>query len=226
MKKGFKKLLVLLVILGVIFGSYFYFLRTGKNVDVNWSAKDYASYKEKVKANGETPGKFNLTTIAKGDFQSSGQKQVNLSFTSSEISSALSMENDLTGPVKNIKIKFLPNNEVEATAILTSKIEVYMKNSKVASKYASFAKGIPGTPVYIKAKLTGNTSNTISGNIESLSVGKINLSSTAKKIAQGEIVSFVNSILKNYKGLSIENLSFEQDKLNFKGKVPTVLKAN
>lgn len=217
--------IVIIVILGLIGGGGFFLIKTTKDIGVKWTEKDYESYRQKVNANSEAPGQFNLITVADGRFTSSGQINVERKFTSAEISSVLSKENGKYGPIKDVKVNFLGNNEGEATFVLTEGIFKFVRiTEESVAKYPFLKNGLVNIPVYIKARVDKATPTSISADLQNISIGRIGLPSTLIEKVESEAVQVVNKMIKNYKTLSIEQLNFNKGEMYFKGNIPSELK--
>lgn len=222
-----KAVLGIIIVVGLVFAVLYFMLKSPKDIGVNWTEADYASYKQKVNFGPRKPGNFNLETLAAGNFSTSGKKDVNLSFTSEEISSALSNENNEFGPIKEIKVRFLTNNEGEATFKLTDKIDQYVvRNIETLNKYPFLKNSLKDQSVYLKVKVEKSSAKSISADIEKISLGKIGLPEDVVNIVEAKAVPVINNILQNYNGLAIENLEISDGKMNYKGTVPTVFNTN
>ena len=219
-------LLVLIIIIAILLGGAYFLVKSPQNIDVAWTENDYKSYQQKVSAGNEQPGNFDLASIAEGKFTSSGKKTLDVAYTSEEISSVLSKENDIKGPIRDIKVKFLSDNEGEATFILTKDIDQYItRTSETLLRYPFIKNSLEGTPVYLKTKIDKASDNSITADIQTLSLGKISLPENVISKVESSAIPAINRMLQNYNGLSIQELKIVDGKMHFKGTIPSEITA-
>ncbi|MDD2376928.1 MAG: hypothetical protein PHD15_05955 [Clostridia bacterium] len=219
---------VIVVLLIICFAVLMYFFRTTKNIDVSWNEEDYNSCITKSGVTIENMDSLNLIELINGDFTSTGSNNINNSFTNEEISAMLSKTNNTIGPIEDIKVKFLGNNEAEASFKFKENVYRYFEsneslNAKINS-YGNLKNIVIGTPVYIKVKLDSAKDKQISGNIQNVYLGNIQMPEDIVKESETVLVDMLNTIISNYNGFNIEEMNFESDKLNFKGQLPEVVK--
>jgi hypothetical protein len=220
LKKGrLRKLMIFLVVVAVLVGIGYYLLKTTKNINVNWTQKDYASCVQKSKVNIANEQQLNLIELAKGNFKATGKNTVEGTFSNEEISAMLSSTNNDFGPIKDVKVKFLGNNEAEATFTVTDKIWDYASSAGI--KNIDIAKGkVKNLPVYVKLKVNKASNKSVAVEIEKVAVGRLSLPNNIEKQVEKPLVSMVNDIIQKYEGFSMEQLRFDSNGLYFKGTLP------
>jgi len=223
--KKFIKFLIFDLIIVLI--SFIYFLRMTKTVDVEWTPDDYESGITKTKVEVSDINYLNIENILNDNLLYYGENRVQNSFSNKEVSAILSSANDTTGPISNIKVKFLANNEVEANFILKKSTVDFLKQTAEkdpnAGKYVAVLDVVVDTPMYIKGKLNSYDDYTIDATIESIYLGNIQLGEDTLEKVQTSIVPFINLMILKYKGLSIEQLNIKQDMLEFIGTLPSII---
>ena len=220
MKKGcLTKLITFAVIIALLGGGGYLLLKTTKNLNVKWGKKDYDSCVQKSKVKLEAVQKLNIIQLAEGNFKSSGKNNVEATYTNEEISALLSTTNNELGPIKDVKVKFLGNNEAEATFTVTDRIWDYA--SKANIKNIDLVKGkVNNLPVYLKAKVNKASNKTVAVEIEKISVGRLALPSGIEKEVEKAVVPVINDIMQKYDSFSMEQLNFDNNGLHFKGTLP------
>jgi hypothetical protein len=100
-----------------------------------------------------------------------------------------------------------------------------LQNPKIERFYSllnqisRFVKSNPSFYIKVKAKIEKNKITLLQ--IDSVYLGKLNLTSTVNKYIN-EIKSFIEEILDNTPGLYVTSLVFEDMKLKFTGTLPAV----
>ena len=226
-----KFLIILLVVVLLIAGSVYYFLFTTKSVDVTWTEKDYQSYLQKVSAlDTENESTSNATKNDSTATQSGTEKKsgatvkksskpfpLDTSFTNAEISAMLSKECERTnGPIKNVNVRFLPNNELEASFVTSENIKQYIPKDQL-EKFKIAENIIANRPVYVKMQIEKTSAKTISLNLENANVGRIGVPNSALKSAESAIVSAANTQLQKLTNFSMDQLNFNDNSAYFKG---------
>lgn len=210
-----KILIVLLSIIAIAAGAAYFALNTTKTVDVTWTEKDYQSYLQKV-------GAATAGSKAAGP---SRPYPVNTSFTSAEISAMLSKENEKTnGPIKDVKVRFLPNNEMEASFVTTEKMKKYIPKSEL-EKYKVAENMIANRPVYTKMKISKASPKSIGLNIQDAAVGRVAVPADALKKAEGAIQSMVNSRLQKLSNFNVDDIKISDNNAYFKGNLQSAPKS-
>ena len=229
MKKFLIGLFIVILVIAVIgFGLFMYFFRMSKTIDVSWTEADYNSGIDKSKVALTDIDKLNLLELTKGNFISEGTNLIDSNWSNSEISAILSKTNNTIGPIEDVKVRFLANDEVETTFKLKANVYEYFATNPTLNdtinQYANLKSIVIGTPIYLKAKLNSASGKTVAGNIQEISLGNVSMPEPVVSEAQKVVVPMINTIISNYNGFSIDKLSFEKDKLNFKGSLPAVVK--
>lgn len=214
--------IIIIVLIGLVFGAFYYFFKVpAKNIDVSWTEQDYASGIDKSKVKLENIDDLNLLKLISGDFVSEGSNPVSSSWSNEEISAILSKTNNTLGPIEDIKVRFLDNNEVETTFKLKANVYEYFSSNKTLNdtinSYGNLKDIVIGSPIYVKAKLDSASGKTVDGSIQEITLGNLSMPANVVSEAQTVVVPMINTIISNYEGFSVNKLSFEKDKLNFDG---------
>lgn len=244
MKKLFVALLVIVLIAGGLYGAASIILGNGKGVDISFKDSDYTAALTKSKVNIANIEDINLMNIGNKAYTTKGTVKIEDSFTNAEMSALIDKANQNGGPIKNFRVKFLGNNQGEISFKLTSTAVDFIKNNNLIKNTAvivsfiappqySFAaitvtdfvvkylSGIVNNkPIYAKGKLERTSANSLSLNIESISVGQVTLSADIVKRVQSATEDFVNTIISKENGFSIDELRIEDGKLYYKGTLP------
>ncbi|MEK6954769.1 MAG: hypothetical protein AABX01_07185 [Candidatus Micrarchaeota archaeon] len=164
------------------------------NLGIKYTDADYQSAIAKVPGHVAKTTEFACFTC---NYKSSGNVPVNNSFTDEELTALANHLNSKKGPLKNIQIRLNGDGSIEMSA--------------------RGSDGLISTPVYVKAKIASTSIRWVNINLESANAGKIGVSSeNAQKAAEGVL----NELFKSNTGLSIESLTIEDGKINFKGTLP------
>ena len=220
LRKGrLRKLMIFLVVVAGLVGVAYYLLKTTKNIDVNWNQVDYVSCVQKSKVNIENEKQLNLIQLANGNFKATGKNSIEGTFSNEEISAILSTTNNEFGPIKDVRVRFLGNNEAEATFTITNKIWDYASSAGIDN--IDIAKGkVKNLPVYVKLSVNKASNKSVAVNIEKVSVGRLSLPNNIEKQVEKPLVSMVNNIMQKYDGFSMDKIRFDKDGLYFKGTLP------
>lgn len=236
-----KKLLVFLVIVLAIIAGAYYFISTSKDLGVAWNEQDYQSYLTKMGITGDagqTAGSKDSTSTGTQKDDGSGNKSktdgsagttkaskpyhIDTSFTNSEISAMVSREVEATnGPVKDVRVKFLPGNQLEATFVTTDKLISLIPQNEL-TKYKIAENLVANRPVYVKMQVEKASDKTIRLNLEDAKVGRIGVPQGTLTTVQNAIESAVNTQLSQLSNFSIDQLSFDDNAANFKGNLQSV----
>lgn len=218
-------MLVILIILAALCGGAYAAVKTTKDIGVKWTENDYQSYTQKVKRQNPMTGEFNLANLAKGSLECKGTKTLDVQLTDAEISSVLSKENGTFGPLKDVKVRFIGNNEAEATFKLSQDFSGIVDLTRYGiANNDLFKAAINGTPIYLKARVDKVSSKSISADIQNVSIGRIPLSGDLVQKIENEAVPMVNRIFEKYQNISIDELGFDPGSLRFRGTVPEEVK--
>jgi hypothetical protein len=246
MKKVLLGVLLFIIIAGV---GIYVTLNTSTKVDVTYNTTDFNSALKKTSIVIDDIKEINLITLAQKDFVVSGTNTVDISFSNEEMSALIDMANQSGGPISDFKVAFLGNNEGELSFKITDQFLNFIKEenmiyvptstfSAISNSYlfASTSNSITDTvvnfitniaankPVYAKGTLTKTSEHSITVHISSLKVGQIPLSNDVISKVESEVVKFVNALLSESNGFSIEELRIENGAIYYKGTLPSEIK--
>lgn len=243
-----KVLLIILFLIVIVAGGAYVMISTGEKVDVVWTENDFETALDKTQIQVETVEEINLLTLAKGDFTVSGTNAVDVSFTNSEMSALIDKANANGGPIKDFRVAFNGNNEGEISFKLTDAIIDFLEEENILSQsdfglitnymgspvasvgsvtdtIVNFISGIAANkPVYASGTLVKDSNNSVTLNISSLKVGQVVMSQSVIDRVESETLRFVNGLLSEVNGISIEELRVENGELYYKGTLPAEIK--
>lgn len=245
MKKFLIGFVIFLLVVAV--GSYV-FLNMGKKVDVTWTEADYESAIEKSEVMVNDIEELNLLTLFSGNFSTNGQNAVDVRFTNAEMSALIDKANANAGPISNFKVAFNGNGEGEISFKLNDRFIDFLKDQNIVSAQGHFANhnyvlspiaaasGLGDTivnvitavavnkPVYASGSLVKRSNNSVDLNITSLKVGQLSMNQSVIDRVEMETLRFVNTLLSEVNGISIEELRVENGQLYYKGTLPAEIK--
>lgn len=244
MKKGcLTSLFTIVIIVGLVAGGALYLLGSPKNVDVKWTDKDFDSGLKKAKLSIQNMEAINALNLIKGDFKTKGSNKVNAIITSKEMSALVTKANQNSGPITDVKIRFLNNNELEHTYRISESAIEFIKNKIILNRMAVFrpygsalainsssslsdfligyiTNAANNKPVYSKGVLQRTSPNSIHIKIQTIKVGQVPLPEDIVKQVEMYTESIVNNIISKENGFSIEELRIENGQLYYKGTLP------
>lgn len=186
--------------------------------------------------------------MQKNNFTTAGTNNVETSFTNAEMSALIDKANANGGPISDFRVSFNGDNEGEISFKLTDAFLGFIEDQNIISlpsnshAFNTFispvasASGIKDTivnfittvavnkPVYASGSLVKTSNHSVSLNITSLKVGQIAMSSEVIDKVEYETLRFVNSLLAEVNGISIEELRVENGELYYKGTLPAEIK--
>jgi len=124
-------------------------------------------------------------------------------------------------PVKDVRIKFLAGNKLEASFVTTEKMKKLIPQREL-EKYKIAENLIANRPVYVRMQIDKASSNTIDLNLEGAKVGQVGIPTTALEAAENAIESAVNSQFGKLSNFSIDQLNFDENNASFKGNLQSV----
>ena len=136
-----------------------------------------------------------------------GQKQVSATFSQEEISALVDFNNADLFPVKDMQIKISKDGTLESSA----KISVNNYNGYTLNN-----------AVYAKGKIEVASPKTLKLEPEAVMIGRIPTPVTDTML--GAVEKEVNAKLASIPGLTIQSVSFDHGKINFKGTIPASAK--
>lgn len=164
------------------------------------------------------------STSVEASIQLSGQKEVNYSLTSQELT-ALANRSWKYFPISQVQLKINSDGSVEGSGVVDiNKISAYSKavgfSVETAEKTIDDYK-IPRMVIPFYFKFTGNAKdNQVNLQPQALEVGRLGipggvLSENARKLSE-----FLSISISRSPGFSIKTLTFSDGKMNFEGTVP------
>lgn len=135
-------------------------------------------------------------------FRTEGQRHIEETFTDAEISAIQNYSNSAKGPFRDVQIRFLGDNQVEASGIVS--------DPRIK---------IPG-PVYVKGTLWNTGPRTFDISVQNLKVGDYKVPSAIVAKAKDEFIDYVNGILAGIDGLKVERVEINDGSVKFIGDIP------
>lgn len=243
MKKGTKILLVIVIILAICGGVTFWGytqLKSGLSIlggmkvadlGVVWSAEDALNFQEKIGTSATTMtveecSKTGATCVP-GTTSYSGTQTIDTTMTNAEGTALINEWIKLSpnAPFTSAQMRVNNDGTVDFSGLVDmNRVKNYARVSGVpqetidlVSKYV----GVLGTsfPINASGRLTIKN-NQVDANFNSVKVGFIQVPADILTSNKSTVDSFVEDRFKVVKGMSIEELSFENGKTTFKGTMP------
>jgi hypothetical protein len=192
-----------------------------RDLGVKYTDADYLSARSKT---GVELVALPEDTPLEQSIQMTGKKPVTTAFTDEELTALANRRKWKYYPVKDVQIKVNEDGTAEASArLLTGRLLNYGKATGVPEYYMTnvFDKVglIPNPPVYIKGKATV-VNGEITGKVEKLEIGRIEVPKTFVEENNGKLVEFLEGGIKRTPGLTVKSLDFNSGKMNFDGTLP------
>ena len=247
MKKGIKFLIVIAILILIPIAVVYFFLNTGKNLDVTWDESDFASGLEKSRVQISSIEDINMEALVRREFSTSGTVEVDAYFTNEEMSALVAAANDHRGPLKNFKVSFegegngavrFELSEQFTDFLLETQIleggnipfmqlgsERFLMGAVASSTLTDFVvdyitNAANNKPVYATGNLTRAGNQRIRADIDTLYVGRIPMNDYVIQRVEYEVERIANAIITQENGFHIEALRVEDGKLYFKGTLP------
>lgn len=135
-------------------------------------------------------------------FRTEGEQHIDLMFSSEEISAIQNYSNSTKGPFRDVQIKFLGDNQIEASGMVS--------DPRIK---------IPG-PVYVKGTLWNTGPRSFDVAISDLKVGDYVVPAPIVSQAKSEFIGYVNNILSGIDGLKVEKVEIKEGGVRFVGNIP------
>jgi hypothetical protein len=250
MKKLLTFLITIIVIIAIPIGVIKFMLLSGKKLDTNITDTDYKLALTKTKVKIADINDINIINLGEKKFTAKGKVKIDSTFTNNEFSSLMTKANETSGPISNIKVNFLGNGKLETSFKLSKSAIDYIKNNDAIKNlkipgFSTISAGLApaftpetaaislpdflvnfitslanNTSVYASGSLVRNNANKVTVRIDTLTIGKINMSSDVINRVEQGVTDFVNMLITSGNGFHIEELKIENGKLHYKGTLP------
>jgi hypothetical protein len=244
-----KKILGLIIILSLILGFSYFIFNTGKNVEAKWTENDFNSGIEKSKIIISDIEEINIENLVRGNFSTKGSNKIDDFFTDKELSALASKANDISGPIKDIKISLNENGSGEISFMLSENFIEFLRNENIllglnsnrevsasenqgnfnnnfekpsiTDKIISYVSNLVNKkPVYGTGKLFKDSDSLIKIKIDSLMVGRVSVPQEIINKVEFETVRILNLIISKENGFHVEELEIRDGGLYYKGTLP------
>jgi len=207
-----------LLALAVLFGM----LSSAKKVNLTYTDADLQSY---IQKGGIVFGAdhASLEDLFSGNYQSVGSKRLDVKVTSEEISAALNASIQANSVLTDIRVKFLDNNKIVASAVVSSNLSKVFEIAPETKQYETYINQIKGKSIYIEGTLVQGSTQPFEAHIDKAYVGSIPVPADVNPQTK-TLGTLVNDLIKDIPGLNIEEFSFDSTGLQFKGTIPTEIK--
>jgi hypothetical protein len=192
-----------------------------RDLGIKYTDADYKSARSKT---GVELVALPADTPIEQSIQMFGKKPVNTVFTDEELTALANNRKWKYYPVNDVQIKMNPDGTAEVSArLLTGRLLNYGKATGVPEYYMTNVLDkiglIPNPPVYIKGKATV-VNGQITGNVEKLEVGRIEMPKSLVDENNGKLIEFLEGGIQRTPGLTVDSLTFNDGKMNFDGTLP------
>jgi hypothetical protein len=229
-KKWLKRLIIFVIIVGIIIvvlGYLFPGLIWAKSLNVKYTKEDYASIMEKLDyIKDDVPIGVNIEEY---EYKYGKLKNVNIEFTSEELTAFFNEERPSYFPVKNVQILINENGTIEAVA--TANVD-YFLNNVMTGKYSRKeiskempALGILPNNVNLYLKVEGSiTNNKSTLGIDSVAVQGIPLGDNITKSneAINTVTEAIDKLMSDFNaktGSDFYKIYVENGRIKFQAKV-------
>ena len=246
MKAFFKFIVVLVVIALIVAGAGYAVLSFGRKANVDWEQQDLDSMMSKTGVKVSNVSDLTVENVSSGNFKVKGTRQVDTSLTSEEFSAMVASANDESGALKDFRINFLDDGELELSFKLPPNISEILEDWGVLDlltkndpgftllsitggsvisltdsliKYLSNL--VENKPIYARGTLEKTGYNQVSVSIEEIRVGFIPLNRSTVDTVEEKTELFVNTFITSQNGFRIEELRIENGKIYYKGTLPS-----
>lgn len=218
-KKKHTLLWIILLTPLLLVGIGFAMLSIPKQAKVDFTQTDLDSYLAKggIILN-ENSASFE--EIFAGKFQVVGKKEVEATVTSAEATAILNETLKEGSVFKNIRIKFVGENKVQASATITDDFSQIYTLVPEAQKYDDYLSTMKGKSVFIGATLSLGTDALFVAEIESLSVGSLPLPVDQANDYGTMLGTALNQKLSSIPNFEVESFKIDAEGLHFKGTIP------
>ena len=245
MKFILKFLAVLIILVVILGGAGYLLLNLGRSVNVDWTQDDLDSLVSKTGVDVSGIENLNVENIARNSYTTSGVDQVDTAISSEEFSAMVAAANDETGPLRDFKVNFMDDGELEMSFKLSPEIaelieeagifeEIELQSSGVSflnmtssgnlsltQKLVEYlSQAVNNKPIYAKGILERSGYNTVKVKIEEIKVGFVPLDRSTLDLIEEKTEYFVNNFLSSDNGFKLEELRIDDGKLYYKGTLP------
>ncbi|HYF90842.1 MAG TPA: hypothetical protein VD969_01210 [Symbiobacteriaceae bacterium] len=150
----------------------------------------------------------------------SGQMNVDREFTQEELSALLTYNHVSWWPLQNVQVK------VHADGVMEASLGAITKNISFENMPSSILQQLPKAlpdivPVYVRGRMDVVSPTKVALNIQRIELGRIPMPKGLLSAEnQRKATDYVNQRISNIKGLSIQQLLFQDGKVRFKGTFP------
>ena len=246
MKKGcLSFLLVVILIVAAVAGGAYVLAGSAKQLGIQATEQDFKFGLEKTKVNVSDISLLSANNLLAHNFTAKGTNKADFSITSAEMTSLAAKANVDKSLIKDVQFKFLADNQMEMSYRISENIVDFLRKNNIITGYiyrpgmadvamlspfaASSVNDIlinylttvaKNKPIYSKGKLERTSPNTIDISIETIQVGRVPLPASTVKMVESYTIGFVNALISNDNGFSIEELRIEDGQLYYKGTLP------
>ncbi len=153
----------------------------------------------------------------------SGQVAINQDFTESEISALLNFNHVAFWAVKDAQVKISKDGTLEAAMLVKTSTFNIRRDGEVPTGVMRYLPAVlpDELPVYVKGKITVAGSNQVRTDIQALQIGRVTIpASVVNAEVEKQANQYVNDRLRAIPGLSIQEISFQDGKVHFRGTWP------
>jgi len=245
MKFILKFIAVLIIIVVILGGAGYLLLNLGRSVDVEWTQEDLDSLVSKIGVDVKGLENLSVENIARNSYRTSGVNQVDAAITSEEFSAMVAAANDESGPLRDFKVNFMEDGELEMSFKLSPDIAELIEEAgiledvelqSVGANYLNMtsvgslsltqqlveylSQAANNKPIYAKGTLERSGYNNVDVRIDEIRVGIVPLDRATVDLIEEKTEFFVNNFLSSDNGFRLEELRIDDGKLYYKGTLP------
>lgn len=220
---------IFIILLAIVAAGSFFtykYLFTGNPQDLNqkYSEAAYASAHQKISTSVES---LPADTPLAQSLRYSGQKDINVSLTSEEITSYLQSEKWVYSPISQVQVRINPDGSAEASGVLNLNnvlpyISLTTPIEQVQKAIEKFH--ISGNPTFYVKGSVEVINNRASFDIQSLQIARIPVPSNYISENLNAVDDFVSDRLNSVPNLNVRSLTLDNGQANLDATVPESVK--
>ncbi len=218
-RKKHRILWTILLLPVVLVALLFALISFPKGVNVKYGDADLNSYVTKggIVLNDKSAS---FEDIFVGKYQALGEKKVDVTITSAEVTAILNKSLKPGSVLKNIRIRFVGENTVEASASITNDFSQIYKLVPDAKKYDGYISMFKGKSIYAKSELTKGAGSLFESKFQAISIGNLPIPVDQANSYGTMLGSAVNQALAKVPNFKVESFKIDAAGLHFKGTIP------
>lgn len=207
------RLVGLLVIVALGYTAFMLYQMHGgkqKDLGVRYTQADFQHTLKRVGINVTSPDRLYIGA----KFTSTGSHPLDATFSNADLTALVNGFQASKGIVKNFQIRVLPNNAAEVSFI----VDLTQLTSAKIPVIGGF---MPDQlPVYAKGTFAVTGAHSMSGDVQALKAGNLNVPGWILNTAQSRFINWLNDQFGQMSGLDLKSIATSSGQVHFVGSVP------